>query len=87
MKMQAQVLSINNNSGTSSKTGKPYNINELFVLDVDSPKPEVHKLMVHENDVQAAKVLVGKTVWIDVFFNSGNFRFGGQVVQSQAKAA
>ncbi len=87
MKMQAQVLSINNSSGISSKTGKPYSINELFVLDVDSPRPEVLKLNVHENDLQAAKSLVGKTCWLDVHYNSGNFRFGAQVIQQSAKAA
>lgn len=85
MKMKAQVLSLNNNSGISKKTGNPYSINELFVLDVDAPKPEVIKMNVHEADVNVANSLVGKTTYIDAFCNSGNFRFGGQAVQKAAQ--
>lgn len=86
MKIKANVLSINNNSGVSKKTGKEYNINELYVIDVEAPRPEVLKLNIHENDLNQAQTLVGKTLYIDAFMNSGNLRFGGQVLQ-QAKAA
>jgi hypothetical protein len=86
-KVKAEIRSIDNNSGISSKTGKPYSINEIYFIDCEAPRPEILRANVHENDLSDAKALVGKTVWCDMFFNSGNIRFGGQSTQVQAKAA
>ena len=89
MKIKAQCLSIQNNSGISSKTGKNYSINEMYILDTEAPRPEVLKLNVHENDLADARAMIGKTVVLDLFFNVGGFRFGGQVHNAAvvAKAA
>lgn len=83
MRVQAEIRTITNNSGISKKTGKPYSINELYFIDTEAERPEILKANVHENDLTAAKAMVGKTVPCHIFASSGNLRFGGQVVQVQ----
>lgn len=86
-KIKAEIRSLDNNSGVSSKTGKPYSINELYFIDVEAPRPEILRANVHENDLADARALVGKTVWCEMFYNSGNIRFGGQTLQAATPAA
>ena len=83
MRVQAEIRTVNNNSGISKKTGKEYSFNELYFIDVEAERPEILKAIVHENDVNAVRALVGKTVPCHFFMNSGGLRFGGQVVQAQ----
>lgn len=83
MRVQAEIRTITNNSGVSKKTGREYSINEVYFIDTEAERPEILKANVHENDLNAVKALVGKTVPCHFFASSGNFRFGGQVVQAQ----
>lgn len=96
MKIKALVTSPVVFSTVTAKSGKnvgkEFTFRRLSVIDLESPKQEVIELDVHENDIQAANVLQGKSLFLDIFYHSGSFRFGGQVVarenaQPTAKAA
>jgi hypothetical protein len=87
MKVKALVTSGVNVSTVTAKSGKnagkEFTFRRLSIIDLEAQRQEVLELDVHENDVQAANVLQGKTVLLDVFYFSGSHRFGGLVTQHQ----
>lgn len=91
MKIKALVTSPVNVSKVTAKVGKnagkEFTFRRLSIIDLEAERQEVIELDVHENDFQQANTLQGKTVYLDVYYFSGSFRYGGQVVMQQAKAA
>lgn len=84
MQVRAEIRSLNNKSGISSKSGKAYSIDEVLFIDTEAPRQEILTANVHENDLALVRGMVGKTVPCHFFTNSGNIRFGGQIVKATA---
>lgn len=81
-----EIRSVENRSGKSNNTGKEYSINTAYVIDSQAQRPAILQMIVNDEDVQAVKTLVGKTVQIDVTLtDKGRMYFNRQVVQAAPK--
>lgn len=77
MKVKANVLSIFTGSFKDDKNGQEKAYYQLNIIDTEQKSPEVIKLKLKENLIEAAQTVVGKTALLDVSFSAGKVTFDG----------
>jgi hypothetical protein len=67
MKASAQIHSVDNISGTSTKTGNPYDLDFLSFVDLDTF--DKVKLLINKDQVKTLNPLIGKKGVVSVGFD------------------